>query len=283
MLDSFTILVSSCDKYEDLWVPFFSLLKNKWRELPNYEIVLNTESKIFTMDGLNIKCFQLYKKNEKVAWGERLIETLKRINSDYILFLLDDFFIRSEVDDAKIKECLYLFEKDPHASVIYLTPTSGYREDTKIEDFYILKKDATWKLNTQAALWRRKKLIEYIRPHETAWAWEQYGSIRAQRYKENFYIRSPFLALIFDYEKDWGGAIHRGKWTPYAIELCNKYDFGIDYSIRGVETDIPPFLGEEENRIDDDKIERWLRKMKKRMVYLFDFIKEKLIMYKSLK
>lgn len=283
MLDSFTILVSSCDKYEDLWVPFFSLLKNKWRELPNYEIVLNTESKKFTMDGLNIKCFQLYKKNEKVAWGERLIETLKRINSDYILFLLDDFFIRSEVDDAKIKECLHLFEKDPHASVIYLTPTSGYREDTKIEDFYILKKDATWKLNTQAALWRRKKLIEYIRPHETAWAWEQYGSIRAQRYKENFYIRSPFLALIFDYEKDWGGAIHRGKWTPYAIELCNKYDFGIDYSIRGVETDIPPFLGEEENRIDDDKIERWLRKMKKRMVYLFDFIKEKLIMYKSLK
>ena len=66
----FTVLVSSCDAYEDLWNPFFSIIKKEWPEVVDYPIVLNTESKAYTHDGLNIKCYQLYKPGTKVHWGK---------------------------------------------------------------------------------------------------------------------------------------------------------------------------------------------------------------------
>ena len=51
-MDKIALLVNSCDKYEDLWAPFFTLLKKYWN--PEYPIVLNTESKDFNFEGLNI-------------------------------------------------------------------------------------------------------------------------------------------------------------------------------------------------------------------------------------
>ncbi len=45
MKQDYTILVSSCDGYRDLWDPFFTILKANWPELAaqQQEIILNTE------------------------------------------------------------------------------------------------------------------------------------------------------------------------------------------------------------------------------------------------
>ena len=48
-----TILVNSCDKYEDAWEPFFKLFSIQWPECP-YKIILNTESKNFSCDYLSV-------------------------------------------------------------------------------------------------------------------------------------------------------------------------------------------------------------------------------------
>ena len=50
MDNSVTILVSSCDLYEDAWYPFFKLLKIQWPECEQYRIVLNTETKTYNPD-----------------------------------------------------------------------------------------------------------------------------------------------------------------------------------------------------------------------------------------
>lgn len=50
-----TLLVNSCDAYADLWQPFFTLLKRYFVPLPA-EILLNTETKDFAFDGLNLRC-----------------------------------------------------------------------------------------------------------------------------------------------------------------------------------------------------------------------------------
>lgn len=41
-----SLLINTCDNYEDTWIPFFSLLSNYWGECP-YSIYLNTEEKIY--------------------------------------------------------------------------------------------------------------------------------------------------------------------------------------------------------------------------------------------
>jgi hypothetical protein len=59
-----TIIVNSCDAYDDTWYPFFKLLKKYW---PNckFPIVLNTETKKFEYEGLDIKVINLPKKYQK--------------------------------------------------------------------------------------------------------------------------------------------------------------------------------------------------------------------------
>lgn len=287
MNEDVTIVVSSCDSYEDLWYPFFDLLKKNWKELPEYRIVLNTESKTFQMNGLSIECFSLFKPKEKVQWGKRLIRTLQKISTEYVLFMLDDFFLKSEVDNEEICRVLEYMKNDPMISVFYFTPTIDYEIG---EEPYLgyrkLKADARWKLNAQAGLWRKDRFLEYIRPHEDAWIWERYGSERAKRYPEKFYGREKQAARIFDYEEDWGGAIHRGKWTPYAVELCkDKYD--INFEVRGFEQNVPPFEVTHDET-EKSKIKKVLasggyRKLVKYLKYLKGIPRDKYIHYQSIK
>ena len=95
--EKLTILVNSCDAYKDLWQPFFILLKKYWQG-PLPEIVLNTESEKFSFDGLDIRCVN---SNERF-YGKRLKNALRNVRTPYVLLLLDDFFIRKEVNTDRL-------------------------------------------------------------------------------------------------------------------------------------------------------------------------------------
>ena len=59
----YTLLICSNDAYEDAWDPLFILLKRYWLGLENIPIILNTQTKEYKFDGLNIISPQLYKKH----------------------------------------------------------------------------------------------------------------------------------------------------------------------------------------------------------------------------
>lgn len=87
-----TMLVNSCDAYEDLWQPFFTLLKRYFAPL-DMRILLNTESKDFHFEGLNIECVH----SSAATYGERMTDALRRVKTEYTLLMLDDFFLREPV------------------------------------------------------------------------------------------------------------------------------------------------------------------------------------------
>ena len=43
-----TILVNSCDLYEEAWHPFFKLMEINWPESKNYKIVLHTFCSVYS-------------------------------------------------------------------------------------------------------------------------------------------------------------------------------------------------------------------------------------------
>lgn len=79
-----TVLVCSCDSYEDAWEPFFKLFHEYWTNCP-LEILLNTESKKYCYKVLNIRCLQKF-KGKKVPYGERMIAHLKEIHTHLLWF-----------------------------------------------------------------------------------------------------------------------------------------------------------------------------------------------------
>lgn len=235
MCNKCTLLVNSCDAYSDLWEPFFRILIANWDPIP-YPIILNTESLAFSFPSLEIHTFGLYPKENNVPWGERLIATLQRIDTEFILFMLDDFFLLDRVDQERINQCISWMTENPEIAVFSFSRTHQPNiRDGKYPHFERRPQNGEYRLNTQAAVWRREKLISYIRPHESPWEWELYGSIRSRRYPEIFYSAIEGEPSIMLYDWSAGGAVHRGKWTASALKLLKEYDIQVDVTKRGVE------------------------------------------------
>lgn len=232
-----TVLVCSSDKYADCWDPFFTLFKKYWSECP-YDIVLNTESKAFEMDGLDIICYQFYTENEKVPYGERLLRHLKTIKTPNVIILMDDFFLRKKVDSEKVIQ--YAHELSVNTDIAVFSFDSIKDEmnidDGKYNDFILRPQCGEYKLNFQGGVWRKSSLISLIRAHESPWEIEIKGSIRSFEIKQRFYTLKDISLSPIDYGKKkgltWG--IVRGKWVyDDVVPLFEEHQIMVDFSQRG--------------------------------------------------
>ena len=227
-----TIVVSSCDKYEDTWYPFFKIMKAEWPDRP-YPIVLITDSKSFNYEDMDIRTLHIYEPGERIPWGKLVKKSLKRIDTEYVIFLLENFFLQGKVDQKRIEQCINWMDDNKDISVFYFRETySTLIRDDKYPNFEKIDRKGRYRFNCQAALWRREKLIRYIRSHESPWEWENLGSIRSSRYRDDFYSAIEGEPHVFEYEFPDGG-IYGGKWSLGVKELFEKHEINIDFSKRG--------------------------------------------------
>ncbi len=227
--DNCTLLVNTCDAYSDCWDGFFKLLHIQWQDMP-LKVVLNTETKNYDSPYFDIT---VHNTDKRFAWGKRLISALKSIDTKYVIFALEDFYLESPVDEKKVIECYGYMENDPEIACFCFYPTDDENniQSNKYPGFEKRPQNGDYRLNCQFAIWNREKLISYIRPHENPWEWELYGSKRSSRYNTKFYSIMKSAPAIFDYQN--GGALRRGRWWKTMLDpLCEKYGIEIDYSSR---------------------------------------------------
>ena len=234
MKQDYTILVNSCDNYDDLWTPFFTLFKKYWPNC-NKRIILNTETKSFSFPGLDIECFSLFKDNPNATWSERFGRHLDLIDTDFVLILLDDFFFEKPVDTARLEECFTLMKSDRKIACFNFLPTlwENIESDKCPEGFELRPKKCDYKVNVQASLWRTDILRRLLRKHEDVWEFENFGSIRAHKMNDLFFNAKPFEPTVFTYDWGHGGAVHHGKWTCHTKDVLDAAGITVDYSKRG--------------------------------------------------
>ena len=82
-----TVLVASCDAYNDVARNFIGLFRKYWQDCP-FEVVFVTEEKIVDSEGCgfdrNILC------GPGGSWCSRLVKALDEIKTPYVLMLCDD-------------------------------------------------------------------------------------------------------------------------------------------------------------------------------------------------
>lgn len=249
--DKMTILLCTCDSYEDLWDPFFKLFDKFGGELKNYSIIINTESKQYSYPGLKIECVNQDNPEEDITWGKRLRDVLTTISSEYVLFLLDDFFLTREVSDSDYKKilwCIETMESDQTIGGMNLLPLWGADSSNEMNGFYLINPGTPYRFNAQACIWRRQILFDSILDIESPWEWELYGNIRndylikAKIYSLKDGEREPFSYDFYDYgkrEEDGSyvakSGVMRGKWNlPSVKRLFKDNGIEVDYSKRGI-------------------------------------------------
>lgn len=232
-----TIVVCSCDKYDDLWYPYFEIFKNQWKDC-KYPLVLNTESKTYTHDGLDIRCLNLYTAEEasSVPWSDRMIETLKHIDTEYVLVTLDDHFLISPVDSAKFEEAFDIIKTHNRVSALSFIAYVPADKKTKwLGNFGRWSMNDYFRINLDTAIWRKKALLRNLRKGENAWEFELNATERAlwdfteyYRYKQG---ADPILDVSFHLRRGYG--LIRGKWCWRNPELFAQFNIPMDFSIRG--------------------------------------------------
>jgi len=231
---NFSILVNTTDSFEDCWHPLFKLFKQYWPEY-NGKIYLNTETKEYHYSGLNIISIQNGLTGK--PWSQCLKHALEFIDEEHILYMQEDYFLHSSVNNLLVKEFLDKF-KTNNLDCLHLTDqcTSGpFNKNTCIENVWEIEKRANYRLSTQAAFWRKDSLIKLIRNWESAWQFEHYGKKRS-----NYLLNKVMCVNQNKFKKDKNEVlpyvftgIIKGKWNKEVVELFNNSNIQIDFEKRG--------------------------------------------------
>lgn len=230
-----TIIINSCDNYEDVWPPFFYAFKAMWPDC-ECKIILNTEHKSFRFDGLQIVTLNLNVKEGKKPWGWRLRKALSLVDTEFVVTLFDDFILEAPVSKKKLAECISDMKKNPDIAVFYFNTIPGPNEfDGHHDGFELVGKRNDYRLNSAPAIWRTKRLIDFTGELDSPWAWEFFGSARTFKDSCRFYCAQAGKEDTFIYNYTLGGAIRRGKWVLSVIApIIEKYKLSIDLDQRGI-------------------------------------------------
>ncbi len=207
-----SMVLSSCDKYEITWHPFSEQLKRYWPEF-DMPIYLGTESKCFHFDGLDIRC-PLSAGKKYTQWSERLLELLKHIDSEFVLFMLDDFWLYEPVDHNSFMKILGYMEQNANIGFCCLKNETGtplgkkYSVESEYPELLECQKKKPFRITTQVGLWRKDYLIKIIRKHESAWYFETRATWRSRFCRERvFCVKSTIVTYpvggVF-----WGGRMY---------------------------------------------------------------------------
>lgn len=250
-MDKITLLYNTCDRYESLWKGFFDLWTKYWPGF-NAPVILNSEKKTFSYEGLNISSPN---HKERPTWSERLYAALKIVTTPYVLLTLDDFYIKSTVDTNEIQNCIDAMDNDKDIKLFTFGWQPGPNKPCSFSGRYEQRgRFAPYRVNAQIALWRTEYLVKIVKQYENPWEFELNGSFRSSIYGGKLYAQKKNAPLVFDY--DWGFLIVRGQINREVADYFEKHE-GIQFDTSFKDIDMDAYRSK-----GDDKSGRMLRKCK---------------------
>ena len=271
---TYSILINTCDKFEDCWNPFFKLFKLYWPDCSG-SVFLNTEFKDYSYPGLKIipvkGCVGKSYKGNFATWSQCLKWALKKMDSDIVLYMQEDYFLKAPVKNDLVEKYVQLMVKHPDIKCIHLTDQAVRAfEKSEWENLDIVEYNQLCRVSCQAALWRKDELYALIREYEDAWQFEEFGSQRSAVMKSMYLCVSRNLVKLNQFEiipYIFTGIV-QGRWFEESVPLFEKHGIKMDFSKRGMLKDAPkkPFMKRVKYRLNKIKAiwkqKRELRKLR---------------------
>lgn len=232
----FTLLVNSCDAFEDCWNPFFTLLTRHWPEL-DAPILLNTEHKNFVFPAASIEATRVQAgRAERLSWSSCLDAALAQVKTPLVLYMQEDYFIERAIDHAAVEDAAQLMLDNPEIRHVQLTNfgAGGKRHRSRYNGYSAIAARAPYRISTQAGLWRVDTLRSYIKPWESGWAFELFGTTRAWRRDELFLVVDRGGSPPIAYQHT---GIVKGQWSDFIPALFMAERISVDLTKRGMYVD----------------------------------------------
>ena len=215
MNHNFAILVLSCDKFSDLWEPFFYCFFKQLPDCP-YPIYLGINELEYKPSNAKI---QVIHSGEDLNWSRSLKKILSQIKEENIYIILEDVFLTSPMDEELLFECLEILNQD---NTYHIHSKAGFSRNLPLHsvNLSILPRGIPYRVNL-LGFWKKKYLEWLLIDGESPWGFEVMGSYRVS-FQDGFYTVNREL---FEYIH----VVEKGMILPNAYEYCKKNNIPVRF------------------------------------------------------
>ena len=226
-MNNIAIVATSCDAYtDDCARPFRTLVDRYWDvNMRIYWVCETKKPEGFARATVDEPC-----------WTKRVRKALEKVEEEFVVFMCDDFFIRSEVNVKRIAYCVSLLQEYPN--IACFNTELAYRHvytdkyfGKTISGFGLQHKRQIYNFSCQPSVWRKSALIDCLSVLDgSAWEWE----LTQEDTGYDFFLNtgSKIIDVGYEYGRPFG--IARGKWVMSdMVPLNEKERLEIDFSKRG--------------------------------------------------
>ena len=222
LTENIAVVVSSCDKYSDLWKPFFTLFFRYWSDCPFAVYLIANHLRY---DDSRVTTINVGADHD---WSSSLREAIREVPSRYLILLLEDYFLFMPVNTEKINEyAKYMISSNAAFLQLYaIILRAGANDDHP--EIGPREKGSLYRISTQPAIWDKQALDILLRDGESIWEFEPNASARSSSLNMLFLglkpgVKSPIPVY---------NATARGKLLRSAILLCKRENVPIDLNAR---------------------------------------------------
>lgn len=194
------LLVVSCDKYSDLWAPFFYYFNKHWPNFQGEKYLLTDKQSFPNKYGVKVIHTDAGKD-----WSGGLLEALSHFsNYDSVLLFLEDMLLSQSIDQNRFLKIESFFEQNDASYLTLLDEPKGQKSE--YDEIEVLPKGSLYRCTATAAVWNIRVLKHILLKGESAWAFEKNASVRSDDFSGFFNLNPP---LVY-----WTNSVIKGAYTP---------------------------------------------------------------------
>jgi len=197
-----SFVVMSCDKYRDLWDPFFGCLERYWPDCP-LKVFLVTNEAEYSRDGVSVIHFGPDRDH-----GNNLITAVGQVPTPWLILWVEDGVFTGPIDTKRLTSIVNEAVARG-AGYLKLTPDAPLSfDDSNGERIGEIPRGVRYRSAIGAALYRKNTLLKLLVPGSSAWEMDK--SDRSDDLPEPFMAltvreaKRPLLPAI--------NAVIKGKW-----------------------------------------------------------------------
>lgn len=230
IFNDLSIIVFSCDKYQELWKPFFEMLFKNWPSLKKQ----NTHVPIFLVANKqkypDSRITMVNIENEK-SWSDNALTALASVKTKYVMIILEDYFF-TRIDEKRLCEIFNFMksQKAAYCQIAYNGTDVAIRKKAEVFPGVAEKdKHELWRTSLFACIWCTKDMAHILKSGENIWEFEVAGSTRNQG------LYGKFLTVFENQPVDYLNMVQQRYVNAENLKIVNQ--MGVNFKPTKLELD----------------------------------------------
>lgn len=215
-----SVVVSSCDSFSECWEPFIKSIDKYWGDCPwDINIISNYQS-------IKSEKVKFINVGEDKGWASNLKVALKQIDSNYIIYLQEDYFLCDKVNSEIIVEHIIYCVKN---NIDYLRLFGPFFDQFPIigTNYSLSPKSKPYRLCLRNSIWKKESFEKLLIDGFSGWQFE--WNIEKHIKNNNLSIKSYVLQSQYYPSQAIPTlehtAVHKGMWTQQGYNFLKENGF----------------------------------------------------------